>query len=438
VTLRPSLSLLCVGLAGAGIQLLAAPPAASTKEVVRLALQPNPLVMQGDFFARNCLKSPTMGPTPFSPERPANLKKEPAYKGKPLYGHLTLGNGAKRDYLVVLDNEAKAIYIDTNQNGDLTDDAPFAWANANKQEDGSMEFSGNFIFEVAFDLGKGKESRSPVCVNAGYYTGMDKFFARSFHARTGRVALKGKTYNAMVATMSASGVFVSDPAKVTGRGMETGLVFIDWDGDSTFAPWGHSEDYEMGKPVEFQGQWVKFDTNADGSLVTARTCTPPPEAKFKPQPEKQAGDKALDFTLQKPDGSTVRLSDYKGKVVVVDFWATWCGPCQAALPKVEELWKQVKGNPNVVFLGLCVADEKKAFDKWISEKGPNFSFTIGWDPAGKTREGKDQMYLWGVSGIPHTFVVDPSGTIIASISGGGPESEAKLAKALEAQGVKIP
>lgn len=107
-------------------------------------------------------------------------------------------------------------------------------------------------------------------------------------------------------------------------------------------------------------------------------------------------------------GDAVDLAAAKGKqIVVVEFWATWCGPCRASIPHLTELQKQFAGR-GVVFVG--VSDESSAKVKpFVDEMGDKMDYTVAIDRDRKTSEG--YMKAYGQNGIPHAFVVDREGRI---------------------------
>jgi peroxiredoxin len=144
------------------------------------------------------------------------------------------------------------------------------------------------------------------------------------------------------------------------------------------------------------------------------------------------GKLAPNFTLKDTAGKDVNLSDFRGKVVVLDFWATWCGPCQRAMPHLQEVYEQVK-DKNVVVLGVCVWDEKGAYDKWVDAKKATYTFETLFDPAGRGAESVASK-LYAVKAIPTQYVIDRDGKIVAGYIPGAAKDD-PLMKALRKAGV---
>jgi thiol-disulfide isomerase/thioredoxin len=147
------------------------------------------------------------------------------------------------------------------------------------------------------------------------------------------------------------------------------------------------------------------------------------------------GETAPDFTVVTPDAKKVRLSDYRGKVVVIDLWATWCGPCKQSMPHLEKVYQQVKDR-DVVVLAVCVWDEKDEYDNWRAKNaGAAYHFPIAFDPAGKSNAKSFSSALYRVTGIPTMFVIGKDGKIAATLVG-YTEGEHRLEDALKQLGVE--
>ncbi len=149
----------------------------------------------------------------------------------------------------------------------------------------------------------------------------------------------------------------------------------------------------------------------------------------------QPGVMAPDFAMTMRDGKQMKLSDLRGKIVVLDFWATWCGPCVAAMPHVQEIADHYK-DQGVVVLASCTSDERSKFDAWVDSKTqdyPNVMFAF--DPLEKSADRASRK-LYGVSGIPQQFVIDKDGKVVAEV-GGYRKGEMLLDAALAKAGVKV-
>jgi peroxiredoxin len=167
-------------------------------------------------------------------------------------------------------------------------------------------------------------------------------------------------------------------------------------------------------------------------FTAADTKEAPPEARKEML---KIGAMAPDFTAQNVDGKDVKLSDFRGKVVILDFWATWCGPCMASMPHTQEVSAHYK-DQGVVVLGSCTSDTRAKFESWVKtnqSKYPDIIWTH--DKAERTPE-RVSYKLYGVSGIPTQFIIDRDGKI-ADIVIGYMKGEAILDGALAKAGVKV-
>jgi len=140
-------------------------------------------------------------------------------------------------------------------------------------------------------------------------------------------------------------------------------------------------------------------------LVMAMVCS----ACATATTETEKTTRAVNFTLQSLDGEEISLDQYKGKYLLINFWATWCGPCKMEMPSLETLYQRFKSNN---FDILAISNDKieaTAVEFYVT--GRNLSFTFLLDQQLKV------SHQYGVISLPTTFLIDPQGNIIGAMHG---------------------
>jgi peroxiredoxin len=143
------------------------------------------------------------------------------------------------------------------------------------------------------------------------------------------------------------------------------------------------------------------------------------------------GSIAPDFTILDGAGREVKFSDYRGKVVLLDFWATWCGPCLKALPHTQKIAAQYK-NQGVLVVAVCTQDKRSNFESWLKKNRQNYSEIVFLHDPAESKPERISFERYGVTAIPHQFVIDRDGRIVDTVVGymeGEVIVDAALAKA---------
>lgn len=317
----------------------------------------------------------------------AGINKKPAGLANPRYGKLVVG---QKSFAIILDEpegKAASLYVDANGDGDLSNDAATWTPGENKMYNGSAKL----------DIGKG----TPVSIRMYRFDPAD--------AR--RAALKdtvlyyfdfGYEVDLTLDGKSNKSFIVGEPSANT-------TLRVDRNGDGKYSY--KRETVAVGKPFNFTGTTYVLSA-AGGKLALDKSSPSLPIAPLPP--DLSLGKKAISFTATDMDGKKVDFpGDYKGKVVMLDFWATWCGPCIAELPNVKAAYERHHAS-GFEILGI-------SFDQAnMADKVKDFTSKNGM-PWRHLYEGKywetDLGGLYDVSAIPFVLLVDgDTGEIIAVVN----------------------
>jgi thiol-disulfide isomerase/thioredoxin len=358
--------------------------------------------------------------------KPAAMKNAPEMKS-PLYGQIKFGG---KTYLMAVDEpkgEDAKLYVDANGNGDLTDDPAPTW----EKKEGAgpngvqlTQYSGSF----ELPLGPGDKAEM---VSLGCYRFdpndprraqlKTTFLYYTDYAYDGEVTLAGKAYKAMLTDDAATGQFAPAPGG-------SNRFLIDINGDGQFAPRG--EAFKASEPFNVKGTtWALAAGGTDGMPVKV-VKSDRRVAEVPLPPNHSVGAKITPFKAKRLDGKQVNFpDDYKGKVVMLDFWATWCPPCREEIPGLVSAYNAYH-DKGLEVLGISLdqanqANEVKAFMKEQGMIWPQVYDGKFWKAAVAEK--------YEIHSIPATFLVDGDSGVILAAGGAlrGGNLDGTLQKAIE-------
>lgn len=152
-----------------------------------------------------------------------------------------------------------------------------------------------------------------------------------------------------------------------------------------------------------------MNNSASNNSSQNNVSTSSNEKKEETKKEEEKKIAAPDFTLYDQYGNKHSLSEYKGKTVFLNFWATWCPPCRGEMPDIEEIYKEYNENrEDVIILGVASPDtpregSKEEIADFLEEKGYTFPVVFG--------EKDSMLYKYSISSFPSTFIIDKEGYV---------------------------
>jgi peroxiredoxin len=153
-------------------------------------------------------------------------------------------------------------------------------------------------------------------------------------------------------------------------------------------------------------------------LLAAPTPAATPAQTMTPVADRPV---APDFALKDADGKLHRLSENRGKVVLVNFWATWCPPCRREMPSMQRAWTQLQGE-NFEMLAINVGEDEDTIFGFTFSTGVELTFPILLDRDAQV------IKAWPVIALPTSFVLDPQGRIVYRAVGGREWDDPELLK----------
>ena len=166
------------------------------------------------------------------------------------------------------------------------------------------------------------------------------------------------------------------------------------------------------------GASVLYNSLADqvdtAGLATVATAAPTTEPAVEiteeaTAPTEEPDYSAPNFSMEDWDGTVVRLADFVGKPIVLNFWASWCGPCKSEMPDFEEAYQKYGDKIHFIMLNCTISDSMDDAKALIEDSG--YTFPVYFDTTGEA------SYAYGTSSIPMTFFINENGELVTYARG---------------------
>ena len=346
-----------------------------------------------------------------SAEKPEGVVSEPEYRSPhPLYGILRLGTGPQARIVLAVDEapgETPRVFIDRNNNGDLADDGRGDWTTISEK----VRKLEQVVIEAPYD-----GHSIPYAVSLYRFVDKDDDTVWYYRdsCREGELTSGGRRYKIALFDDNADGRFDD---------LKDGMLLIDLNRDGVLeGNRGSAEIHDLDQPFNLDGLvWEAASVSPDGTRLEIRRS----EAKAPMRRYLNPGNPAPEFAGPTLDGKPFDLAGERGKskYVLLDFWASWCGPCRSEYPHLRSAHARYQ-NHGFKIVGINLDQDRDKAVSAAKENGLDYPHLFD----GQAWKGP-VVALYQVRGIPKTFLLDADLKIVANDLR-GEELEKKLRELL--------